>query len=105
MDGEHMSKYRDYNTHVFPLIWGPTPGNVGQGKGGEGRKGRGSGKEGGGQRRARGDWAPSSIPPPARGVNKESQQPSCCYFESQFVFSILPMKGIDSRPHPGGRHR
>ena len=47
MDGEHMSKYRDYNTHVFPLIWGPTPGNVGQGKGGEGRKGRGRGKEGG----------------------------------------------------------
>ena len=31
MDGEHMSKYRDYNTHVFPLIWGPTPGKVRQG--------------------------------------------------------------------------
>ena len=47
MDGEHMSKYRDYNTRVFPLIWGPTPGNVRQGKEGEGRKGRGCGKEGG----------------------------------------------------------
>ena len=65
MDGEHMSKYRDYNTHVFPLIWGPTPGNVRQGKGGEGRQGRGSGTAGG-DRGGPGDRAPTSIPPPTK---------------------------------------
>ena len=73
MDGEHMSKYRDYNTHVFPLIWGPTPGNVGQGKGGEGRKGRGRGKEGGDRG---GPWVTGPPPRPPLPQGGEQKEPT-----------------------------
>ena len=42
-----MSKYRDYNTHVFPLILGPTPGKGRQGKGERGARGRAAARRGG----------------------------------------------------------
>ena len=70
MDGEHMSKYRDYNTHVFPLIWGPTPGKGRQGKGEKGARGGAEARRGE-KAEGPGDGALPRLLPP-RGANNET---------------------------------
>ena len=58
-----MSKYQDYNTYVFALIWKHQPGNRGRGGGEGGGGGRGAQEEGKGGRGPRQRPRPPPLPP------------------------------------------